>query len=50
MFRPFLGHHKALQENQTKFLNCVNIMICCHYYHSDPPFDECSLVVNARNL
>jgi hypothetical protein len=25
MFRPFLCHHQALQENQTKVLNCLNV-------------------------
>jgi hypothetical protein len=25
MFRPSLGHHQELQEQQTKFLNCLNV-------------------------
>jgi hypothetical protein len=25
MFWPLLGHHQALQVNQTKLLNCLNV-------------------------
>jgi hypothetical protein len=54
MFRPLLGHHQALQENQNKFLNCLNMDTCYdmlsllsqRIHH----FDEYSLVINASPL
>jgi hypothetical protein len=37
MFRHFLGHHQALQENKTtKILNCL---------HMDPYYDILSLLL-----
>jgi hypothetical protein len=52
MFRPLLGHRQALQENQTKFLNCLDMD---PYYDllsplslANPPFDECGLVISNR--